>query len=137
MSIQHSISIQCSAQHIFNIYKDVASWAQWDPDVEEVGMNGNFAAGTTGWLKPSEGPKTKTEITEVVEPSTFTVQARLPLCRMIFRHDLTETAQETTATHSVYFEGLLAPVFSRLIGGKIRQGIPGTMQGLKQYAETQ
>lgn len=135
MSIQQSISIERSPQQIFEIYKDVNSWAQWDPDVEGVGMEGSFSAGTRGWLKPTDGPKTNTEITEVKEPDSFTVEARLPLCRMVFKHDLIPSAKETTVTHTVYFKGLLAPVFSRLISGKIRKGIQGTMQGLKQYAE--
>lgn len=136
MSIEHSIDISRSAQHIFAIYKDVESWAKWDPDVEAVGMDGHFAQGTTGWLKPVDAPRTKTTMTHVQEPATFTVEARLPLCKLHFEHVLDTRGNITVATHKVLFSGLLAPVFSRIIGPKIRKGIGGTMQGLKEYAES-
>lgn len=135
MSISASIVIDRPASDVFAIYKDVDSWARWDPDVEAVALHGPFASGTRGWLKPVGAPKTKTMMTQVEEDRSFTVESRLPLCRMIFLHDLIETADGTAVTHTVLFEGLLAPVFSRLIGKKIRSGIDATMQGLKTYAE--
>lgn len=135
MSITHTVLINCTAEHLFGIYKDVDSWAVWDPDIEAVGLDGEFAAGTRGWLKPHGAPRTKTILTEVREPKSFTVESRLPLCAMIFEHTLVEGEQGTSATHTVHFKGALAPLFSRLIGGKIRGGIDGTLQGLKAYAE--
>ena len=135
MSIEQSINIASSPENIFAIYKDVDSWAQWDPDIEAVGMDGDFVAGTTGWLKPVGAPKTATKLTSVNEPTAFTVEAKLPLCTMRFEHNLKVMGDKTQATHRVVFSGPMAPVFSRLIGGKIRKGINGTMQGLKNFAE--
>ncbi|MFK7890680.1 MAG: hypothetical protein AB8B63_07670 [Granulosicoccus sp.] len=40
-------------------------------------------------------------------------------------------------THTVNFTGLLGPLFSMIIGKKIRQGMDSSMQGLKSYAEHQ
>ncbi|MDC0434409.1 SRPBCC family protein [bacterium] len=135
MNIEQSITIASSPENIFAIYKDVDSWAQWDPDIEAVGMDGDFVAGTTGWLKPVGAPKTATKLTSVSEPTAFTVEAKLPLCTMHFEHDLKVKGDKTQATHRVIFSGPMAPVFSRLIGGKIRKGIDGTMHGLKKFAE--
>lgn len=136
MPIEHSITIASTPEHIFGIYKDVDSWAQWDPDIEAVGMNGDFTVGTTGWLKPVGAPKTATRLVSVSEPLSFTVESRLPLCKMRFEHELQAVDAGTLVTHRVLFSGPLAAVFSRLVGGKIQQGIQGTMDGLKQYAET-
>ncbi len=135
MSIEDSITIERSPEHIFAIYKDVNSWAQWDPDIEAVGMEGEFTAGTTGWLKPVGAPKTATVMVEVNEPTSFTVESKLPFCILRFEHELNVVSDGTVATHRVIFTGALAPVFSRIIGGKIRKGIRGTMEGLKHYAE--
>ena len=136
MTIEHSITIASTPEHIFGIYKDVDSWAQWDPDIEAVGMDGDFTVGTSGWLKPVGAPKTATELVSVNEPSSFVVESRLPLCKMRFEHELQAVGEGTLVTHRVLFSGLLAGVFSRLVGGKIQQGIKGTMEGLKHYAET-
>lgn len=136
MSIESSIDIARSAEHIFTIYQDVNSWAQWDPDIEAVGMDGDFVIGAIGWLKPVGAPKTMTTLVHVDAPNTFSVEAKLPLCTLRFEHELHAHNLGTKATHRVLFAGMLAPVFSRLIGSKIRKGIGGTMQGLKDYAES-
>lgn len=135
MSIKHSVAINSSAREIFAIYADASSWAQWDPDIEDAQMDGEFTTGATGWIKPKGAPKTRTHVVELTEPYSFSVESKLPLCTMLFTHQLEESGQQTTATHAVHFKGLLAPLYSRLIGGKIKSGIDGTMQGLKNYAE--
>jgi len=136
MSIEYCIRIARSREYIFSIYKDIDSWAQWDPDIEAVGLDGDFIAGTRGWLKPVGAPRTGTRMVSVIEPATFTVESRLPLCTITFEHELKTVGDATDVTHRVMFNGFLAPIFSRLIGSKIRKGIRGTMEGLKQYAES-
>lgn len=136
MTIEYRINIKASQEHVFNIYKDVESWAKWDPDIEAVALHGEFAEGSTGWLKPVGAPKTKTRMASVKEPESFSVESRLPLCTMRFEHELQSKGETTDAVHRVIFSGPLAPVFSRLVGGKIEKGIQATMEGLKNYAET-
>ena len=135
MSIEQSITINSSPEAIFEIYKDVSSWAAWDPDIEAVGLEGDFISGTKGWLKPVGAPKTATVMVEVDEPRRFVVESKLPMCTMRFEHDLSSSGEQTIATHRVIFTGLLAPVFLRLVGSKISAGIDGTMKGLKAFAE--
>ncbi|MFK7993820.1 MAG: SRPBCC family protein [Granulosicoccus sp.] len=136
MSIEYCIRIACTREHIFAIYKDINSWPQWDPDIENVGLDGEFTEGTRGWLKPVGAPKTATRMTSVNEPASFSVESKIPFCTMTFEHELKAVDNATEVTHRVVFSGALAPVFSRIIGSKIRKGIRGTMEGLKQYAES-
>lgn len=135
MTIQYRINIKCSQEKLFNIYKDIESWAIWDPDIEAVALHGEFSEGTTGWLKPVGAPKTKTRMVSVNEPNAFSVESRLPLCTMRFEHELLRKGETTDAVHRVIFSGVMAPVFSRLVGGKIKKSIRGTMESLRDYAE--
>lgn len=137
MAITHTITVSAPSQTIFDIYKDIESWPQWDPDLEAVGLDGTFSIGATGWIKPKGAPRSKTRITELIEPESFTVESRLPMCRIVFRHELSHLETSTRVTHTVDFTGLLGPLFSTIIGRKIRQGMEGSMQGLKSYAERQ
>jgi hypothetical protein len=41
----------------------------------------------------------------------------------------------TKATHKVFFEGFLAPLFGRLIGSGMRKTLPHALAGLKKTAE--
>ncbi len=135
MSIESSITISSSPEKIFAIYKNVSTWPEWDPDIEAVGLDGEFEAGTKGWLKPVGAPKTATRMLSVDEPHTFVVESKLPLCTMRFEHTLTGSDDKTIATHTVKFAGPLAFIFRPLVGGIIKKGIGATMQGLKRYAE--
>lgn len=138
MSISHSISINCSTTAIFAIYKDIDSWVQWDKDLEAIALDGEFAVGSTGWLKPVGAPKTRTVIVSISEPVSFAVESRLPFCTMCFNHLLEQTdASNTLVTHSVEFKGMMAPVFSMIVGKKIKNTIVDSMQGLKEFAERQ
>ncbi|MDR0787392.1 MAG: SRPBCC family protein [Gemmatimonadota bacterium] len=135
MQFEESIDVQASAQAVFALYADVSAWASWDPDVSSSSIVGAFATGSTGKLKPSNGPEAKITFTEVVANKSFTVESRLPLCVMRFEHKLFPTASGTTVVHRVSFSGFLSPLFSRIIGSQIRKGLPRTMAGLKRAVE--
>jgi len=38
--------------------------------------------------------------------------------------------------HKVIFEGLLSPLFGKLVGSGIRRGLPNTLKGLKKIVES-
>jgi hypothetical protein len=137
MQFEQQVEIATPAETVFSLYADVGTWAAWDPEVKESSIEGRFASGATGALRPLKGPKTQIFFTEVTENRSFTVESRLPLCVMRFDHELSESpgSAVTKATHRVSFIGLLSPFFGRLIGGQIRRGLPGTMLGLKRAAE--
>ena len=136
MNVEHSVIIDCPPQVVFSVYKDVGSWPEWDPDIEAVHLEGEFAAGSKGWLKPVGAPKTATTMLQVVDNQSFIVESSLPLCKMRFEHELEPIGDKTKATHRVIFTGIAAPVFSRLVSGKINKTIDSTMQSLKNFSET-
>ncbi|NBF05697.1 hypothetical protein GV819_25715 [Pseudomonas sp. Fl5BN2] len=135
MQIKESIVIRANPQQVFGLYQDAAGWAGWDPEVTGASLPDGLNQGATGWLKPRTGPKASIQIVEVSEGRSFSVQSRLPLCRMLFGHSLAPNDQGTVATHWVEFSGPLSFVFRRLIGKSIQASLPNTMRGLKQASE--
>lgn len=135
MTIQHQIEIAAPADVVFSLYEDVGSWATWDSETSAVHLPGGLRAGSAGWLKPREGPKASIRVSEVVPRRSFTVEARLPLCRMRFGHELSEASGRTIATHWVRFSGPLAFLFRRLIGKGIDATLPATLLGFKRASE--
>lgn len=122
MTIEKSIFIAASPSTIFALYADMSNWPTWDPDVRAASLNGPFASGTSGKLKPSSGPESRIMLSDVAPNRAFTIECRLPLCVMRFRHELTPSSDGTTARHAVSFQGLLAPVFSRLMAKTCAKG---------------
>jgi hypothetical protein len=129
------ISVHTSPERIFALYEDVANWRQWDPDVALSSISGPFTTGTTGKLKPTKGPEAKIEIVSVDKNKSFTVRSRLPMCTMTFEHELFPVNGSTRVVHTVSFNGPLSFFFGRVVGGQIRKGLPGTLQGLKHAVE--
>ncbi|MDP5056165.1 MAG: SRPBCC family protein [Marinomonas hwangdonensis] len=137
MQFEEQIIISAPVEKVFALYANVKGWSSWDPDVKASSIEGAFVSGANGTLEPSKGPKAKIAFTEVVPNRSFTVKSKLPLCVMSFEHELSENSEKTKAVHRVTFDGLLSPLFGRLIGSQISKGLPNTLQGLKHAAEHQ
>lgn len=137
MQFEEQVIISAPTEKVFSLYADVKGWSSWDPDVKTSSIDGKFVSGAVGTLQPSSGPKAKITFTEVVPNHSFTVKSKLPLCVMRFEHVLSSHSGKTKAVHRIAFEGLLSPLFGRLIGSQIKKGLPHTLQGLKRAAEYQ
>lgn len=124
------------AARIFEIYSDVASWSRWDPDTAEASLDGPFARGTSGRLRPARGREVPMTLAEIDRDRRFIVESRIPLFRMRFDHELTPVPGGTLVVHRVTFSGLLALVMGWLVRGPLHTGLPQTLACLKRYAET-
>ncbi|MFN8835801.1 MAG: SRPBCC family protein [Betaproteobacteria bacterium] len=137
MQFEEQVLISAPVEKIFALYANVNGWSSWDTDVKTSSIEGAFVSGANGTLEPSKGPKAKITFTEVVPNRSFTVKSKLPLCVMCFEHELSESQGNVKVVHRVVFDGLLSPLFGRLIGHQIHKGLPNTLQGLKRAAECQ
>lgn len=136
MQFESHIQINAPAEAVFALYANVSQWPAWDTDVKSASIQGAFVSGARGVIEPKGGPKSDIVFSQVVTDKSFTVGCKLPLCNMRFEHELTPNNEGTRATHRVVFEGLLAPLFGRLIGSGMRKTLPGVMQTLKSVAES-
>jgi hypothetical protein len=135
MQVESSISIAAPAAKVFALYANVSEWNVWDPDLKSSSIEGTFTSGAKGVVVPKSGPKSAVVFSEVATDRGFHVTCKLPLCTMRFEHELKPQKDGVQATHRVVFEGLLAPLFGRLIGSGMRKSLPHAMQGLKAAAE--
>jgi len=135
MEFQEEIIIQSTPNKVFSLYRDVRNWPSWDPDVKASTIEGEFTTGAVGSLTPSKGPKSKIYFRSIEENESFTVESKLPFCKMTFEHTLTPKNDATKVIHRVVFDGALSFLFSRIIGSQIKKGLPNTLQGLKKACE--
>jgi hypothetical protein len=135
MQLFEEIEIQAPAGVIFGLYANVAQWPTWDPEVKAASIEGPFVSGAKGVVHPHGGPKSAVVFTSVTPNQSYHAECKLPLCKMRFEQLLTATATGTKARHTVVFEGLLAPIFGRLIGGGMKKTLPKVMVSLKEHAE--
>lgn len=131
---EHTEHTSASPESVWALWSDVTSWPVWDGDVKHVTLEGPFAVGTKGTLKPEGGPKVRFEITDVQPPEGFADVARLPLCRMRFEHSAVREGDRTRVTHRVAISGPATPLFSRVLGRGIARGLPETVKALARLA---
>lgn len=137
IQFEEQIVVYVNPEIIFSVYENVEGWCLWDPDVESASIAGAFLPGTTGTLKPRNGPSVGMRLTEVERNHSFTDETTLPLCRMKFEHQLVQEGKATRVIHRVSFSGPLAFFFGRVIGKQVKRGLPEALRGLKARAEKQ
>lgn len=134
------VTTQATPEQIWAMWQDAASWPCWDSELEWVRLEGKFVVGTVGRMKPVSGPEVKFCLSDVVPLQSFSDVAQLPLTRLVFTHEYLSPQEGDGAAkirHSVTMNGLLAPLFGRLIGGKIKNHLRQAMQELSHRALTE
>ncbi len=122
-------------EQIWKLWADVQHWNDWDRDVELSELSGEFKTGTKGILKPTNGPKAGFEIIELTFLKSFTNRSLLPLCKMDFSHSMMETKNGIEIVHKVEMTGIMTFLFSRVIGSKIKVGLPVALDNFIRLAE--
>ncbi|MDD8018590.1 MAG: hypothetical protein PHP42_09475 [Bacteroidota bacterium] len=132
---EHSIITDVSAEKIWKIWSNVEAWNKWDKEVEWAKIQGDFAVGTIGYLKPKGAPKSKFVMTGCKKNESFSDRSFLPLATLEFFHVMKQTNDGLVVTHSIKISGLLSWVFAKLIGEKLSKGLPEAMNELVTLAK--
>ena len=122
-------------ERIWKLWADIPNWSTWDKGVERAELFGDFAVGTKGILRPVGGPKVKFEIIECEKLKSFTSRSFLPLCTVEFIHNIHETNDGLEITYRVQMTGILASLFSKVIGKKMATELPTAVDKLIELAE--
>jgi len=78
-------------ERFFVRWADMATWPEWNSDTEWVRLDGPFAAGSTGELKPEGGPRVRFTIASVTD-TAFVDVSHLVGARLVFDHAITPAA---------------------------------------------
>ena len=132
---KHSIKTKAKPEAIWKLWENVNEWPKWDHGIETSQLNGQFTAGSKGWLKPKGGPKVNFVIIEAVPFKKFHDRSILPLTKLDFIHTIEQEGEYSVVTHQVEMTGLLTFIFSKIIGSGIKKDMPTAMDNLIQKAE--
>ena len=130
-----SRTTKVTPERIWQVWSDVKNWKTWDNQVEFSELSGPMSNGISGVLKPSGGPKTRFIVSDCIENKCFTSISSLPLCRMKFIHTIEDKEQRRVVTHRIEMVGPLTFLFSRILGPKIKEGLPDALDNLIFNAE--
>ena len=108
----------------FARWADMASWPEWNADTEWVRLDGPFAEGSTGQLKPRGGPKVRFVIERLVPGREFCDVSSLPGARLTFRHLVTERPDGCDIEVTISMTGPLGRLWTAVMG----KGVAASVQ---------
>ena len=111
-------------------------WPEWDTELASASLDGSFALGAKGRLKPKSGPSSRFFTSELTPEESYAFTTRLPLRELKVRRYLTRKEGGAFFTHEVSFVGPLASVFGNLLGRRYREALPVVMENLRKIAES-
>lgn len=119
----------------FERWADMATWPEWNADTEWVRLDGPFATGSTGVLKPKGGPKTKFVISEA-SAERFTDVSTLVGARLTFDHRIQSTDGGGSVVQvTVTLSGPMAFLWNQILGKGIKNSLQRDLEALKAAAE--
>ena len=98
-------------------YADASAWPEWNPEIKAASLDGAFELGASARVRFRNGARLRFRIVELEEGRLFTDEARLPLARMGHRHLLEPRDGGVRLTNTIYIEGPLSALWSRVLGG--------------------
>jgi uncharacterized protein YndB with AHSA1/START domain len=133
---QRSVETSASPAAVWKIWSDTSTWAEWNPDVQSMTLNGPFAAGTSGTMKTKQGTR-QVQLTEVVPGRSFRLETTvIPLTRFAFECQVVAgPAGKTTISQAIRVGGPLGGVVGGMMGPQIANTFPALLQGLARKAE--
>jgi uncharacterized protein YndB with AHSA1/START domain len=131
-----TISVNTPIVNVWQTLIDVQNWPKWDTELTEASLEGNFAVGAKGTMKPKTGPKLKFYVLEVNPGQSYTINIIMPVGELVIKRSLTEIDKKTQFTDDIAFTGFLKYFFGFLLGREFRKVLHEVMNNFKKISES-
>ncbi len=131
---EHVVETTAPREAIWERWTTPATWGEWDQGLKTATIDGDFIEGATGAITPLKGPKSSFVVSSLIAGASCTFATSMPGATLHVQRDFIES-DTTTFRHTVWFDGPMAWLWSRLYGKKFRRALPPTMRGLAVAAE--
>jgi Polyketide cyclase / dehydrase and lipid transport len=133
---EHSVRTSAPPDRIWRLWADVASWPEWNGDIERIELLGTFAAGSTILMTPIGQEPIELRIAEAVEPELFVDEAHMGEIVVRTMHRVESIGPEDTRiTYRTEITGPDADTLGPQIGPEITADFPQTLARLAARAE--
>jgi Polyketide cyclase / dehydrase and lipid transport len=133
---EHSIETTASPEAIWRLWSDVATWPEWNEDIEKIEISGPFAVGSTIAMTPIGQDTVELRIAEASESHLFIDEAEFPdvVVRTVHRIDPV-SGDRRKVIYRMEISGPAAGTVGPELGPQISSDFPETLSGLVERAE--
>ncbi|MFE3192295.1 SRPBCC family protein [Nocardia sp. NPDC059240] len=134
-SFSEAAVIKGDVDKIWAVATDVNRLAEWDPHEEKSRIDGEFAPGTKGWVKPKGAPAGPFTIVAVEPGKSWSSEAGIPFGKLRGRNTFEDLGDGTVrVTKNVEIHGPMGPLFKLIWEKRMRADMPLTFAAMEQEA---
>lgn len=117
-------------------YANAGAWPKWNAEIKSASLEGPLSVGATARIVFRTGLRLRFHVVEYERGRLFTDEARLPGARMGHRH-LVEPVEGggSRLTNTIYIEGVLAPLWRRIMGPRAANALPDAQRAVVTIAD--
>jgi uncharacterized protein YndB with AHSA1/START domain len=132
---ERSVETTASPESIWRLWSDVATWGDWNADIERIEISGPFAAGSTIAMTPAGQDTVELRLSEVSEPKLFVDEADLGdvVVRTFHRIDPLDEGR-SRVTYRMEITGPAADTVGSELGPQISGDFPEVLAALVRKA---
>ena len=132
---EFSMETKASEAKIWQIFTDVENWKEWIDGIEYSTIDGNFENGTLVTIKNIKKPKSSSPLKDVVVNKAFILQAKMPLSKVDFIHEIVKDSDALKIRLAVEVSGTLAFFIKTIFRKSVAKSLPIATKKLVELAE--
>jgi hypothetical protein len=130
---EHTVETHATSEQIWEAWRDVPRWPEWNHDLERADLTGAFAAGSRITMRPHGDEPIELTIAEAREPELFVDEARLGETVVRTIHRVEPVAGDR---RRVVYRMEIDGRGGEAIGPAISGDFPDVLAGLVAHAES-
>jgi hypothetical protein len=132
-----SVETTASPARVWQVWSDMSTWGEWNPNVSTMDWQGAFTSGTTGIMNTKAGQHHKMELVDVQPGRGFALLTSVvPGTRFRFNCRIESAGAKTRVSQTVEVGGPLGPLMGGMLGPQVSKEFGTLLSNLARKAET-
>jgi uncharacterized protein YndB with AHSA1/START domain len=135
---EYGTSVETSAapEKVWQIWSDMSTWGEWNPNVSTMDWRGGFVSRSTGVMNTRAGQHHKMQLVDVQPGRSFALLTSVvPGTRFRFNCRI-EPGTKTRVSQTVEVGGPLGPVMGGMLGPQVSKEFGTLLANLARKAES-
>lgn len=135
-SVQGEAECVARSPLIWKYWSDTSLWPEWDSEIEWGKIDGPFATGSKGEMKPRNWFLIRFSLIGVEKEKRFATQSYFLFTRVEFHHMMIPLApSKIKLVHRGELTGFLAPLLYLFLGWKMKKALQNAVDNLSKIVE--
>ena len=132
-----SVETTASPDRVWQIWSDMSTWGDWNPNVSTMDWQGGFVSGSTGVMNTKAGQHHSMQLVDVQPGRGFAlVTSVVPGTKFRFNCRIELAGAKTTISQTVEIGGPLGPVMGGMLGRQVSKEFGILRANVARKAET-